>query len=382
MIVFRKFASAICAVIATAFISQAHAADPIKIGAFLSITGGASFLGDPQAKTLKLYVEKINSAGGVLGRKLELITYDSQGDAKQAVTFVRRLLEDDKVDFIIGGSTTGATMAVVPMIEQAGVPFFSMAGASVVVEPTKKWVFKTAGTDRMAVDRIFTDMAKRGFKNIALIAGSGGFDQSCRTEAKALANKHRISIVADETYAPSDTDMTPQFTRINSAKPAAILSCGFGAPTVISVRNYKQLALTMPLYFTHGVGSQQFVDGAGGAADGIRVTVSAVLVADDLPEDDPQRKVVRNYAKEYKAAFNEEPAAFGGFAYDALFMTLDAIKRAGSADKAKVRDEIEKTKKFVGLDGVFSMSATDHMGLGPDAFKLTEIKAGEWKLLK
>jgi branched-chain amino acid transport system substrate-binding protein len=382
MTVFKKFAGIAYAAIAAGFMSQAQAADPIKVGAFLSITGGASFLGDPQAKTLKLYVEKINAAGGVLGRKLELITYDSQGDAKQAVTFVRRLLEDDRVDFIIGGSTTGETMAVVPMIEQAGVPFFSMAGASVVVEPTKRWVFKTAGSDRMAVNRIFFDMAKRGFKDVALIAGSGGFDQSCRTEAKAIASKQGISLVADETYAPNDTDMTPQFTRINSAKAAAILSCGFGAPTVITVRNYKQLALTMPFYFTHGVGSQQFVDGAGGAADGVRVTVSAVLAADELSDDDPQRHVVRNYAKDYKAAFNDKPAAFGGFAYDALFMTLEAIKRAGSTDKAKVRDEIEKTKEFVGLNGIFSMNAADHMGLLPEAFKLTEIKAGEWKLLK
>src|SRR6186997_1436592 len=145
MTVINKFIGVSCAVIIAGFASQTKAADPIKVGAFLSVTGGASFLGDPQAKTLKLYVDKINAAGGVLGRKLELVTYDSQGDAKQAVTFVRRLLEDDKVDFLIGGSTTGETMAVVPMVEQAGIPFFSMAGASVVVEPTKKWVFKTAG---------------------------------------------------------------------------------------------------------------------------------------------------------------------------------------------------------------------------------------------
>lgn len=382
MTVFRTFAAIACTVLAGSFTAPARAADPIKIGAFLSVTGGASFLGDPQAKTLKLYVDKINAAGGVLGRKLELTTYDSQGDAKQAVTFVRRLLEDDKVDILIGGSTTGETMAVAPMVEQAGVPFFSMAGASVVVEPVKKWIFKTAGSDRMAVDRIFTDMAKRGFKNIALIAGSGGFDQSCRTEAKALAGKHGLTFVADETYAPNDTDMTPQFARINSTKASAILSCGFGAPTVITVRNYKQLALTMPFYFTHGVGSQQFVDGAGGAANGVRVTVSAVLVADDLPNNDPQRDVVLDYIKSYKAAFNDKPAAFGGFAYDALMMSVEAIERANSTDKAKVRGEIENTKNFVGLDGVFNMSATDHMGLSSEAFKLAEITSGSWKLLK
>jgi branched-chain amino acid transport system substrate-binding protein len=382
MTAFSRFAALACASAFLALTAPGHAQEPIKIGAFLSVTGAASFLGDPQAKTLKLYVDKINASGGVLGRKLELVSFDSQGDAKQAVTFVRRLIEDAKVDFLIGGSTTGETMAVVPMVEQAGIPFFSMAGASVVVEPVKKWVFKTPGSDRMAVDRIFSDMAKRGLKNVGLIAGSGGFDQSCRTEAKGLTAKHGITLVADETYAPSDTDMTPQFTRISGAKADAILSCGFGAPTVITVRNYKQLGLSIPFYFTHGVGSQQFVDGARGAADGVRVTVAAVLVADYLSDDDAQKKVVSEYAKEYKAAFNERQSAFGGFAYDALYMALGAIQRAGSTDKGKVRDEIEKTKGFVGLNGIFNMSAADHMGLGVEAFKLTEIRGGDWKLLK
>jgi len=357
-------------------------AQPIKIGAFVAVTGPASFLGDPQAKTLRLYVDRLNVAGGVLGRKLQLVIYDSQGDARQAVSFVRRLIEDDKVDFLIGGSTTGETMAIIPMIEKAGIPFMSMAGATVVVEPVKKWVFKTPGTDRMAVDRIFSDMAARGLRDVGLLAGSGGFDQSCRTEAKSLAGRHGIKLVADETYAPTDNDMTPQFSRINSAKAQAILNCGFGAPTVIAVRNYKQLGLSTPQYFTHGVGSQQFVDGAKGAAEGVRITVAAVLVADQLPESDVQRKVAKSYADEYKRAHNERASAFGGFAYDALHIYLEAVQRAGSADKAKVRDEIERTRNFVGIDGVFNMSATDHMGLAPSAFKLTEIRNGDWQLLK
>jgi branched-chain amino acid transport system substrate-binding protein len=371
-----------CAAVFSAFAWGAQAANPIKIGAFFSVTGPASFLGDPQAKTLKLYVDRINAAGGVLGRKIELTSYDSKGDARQAVTFVRRLIEDDKVDVIFGGSTTGETMAVMPMVEQASIPFFSMAGASVVVEPVRKWVFKTPGSDRMAVDQIYADMVKRGLKDVGLISGAGGFDQSCRTEAKGLTAKHGVKLVADETYAASDTDMTPQFTRIKAAGAQAILSCGFGAPTVITVRNHKQLGLTQPFYFTHGVGSQQFVDGARGAADGVRVTVAAVLVARELPQSDPQFKVVTDYAAAYQAAFNEKPAAFGGFAYDALFMTIAAIKRAGGTERAKVRDEIEKTESFVGLNGIFTMTPADHMGLGAGSFRLTEIRGNDWKLLE
>mgnify|MGYP006285065511 CR=1 FL=1 len=150
-------------------IGAAQAQAPIKIGSFLAVTGGASFLGDPEAKTLKLYVEQMNKAGGINGRKLEAVIYDSAGDARQAVTFARRLIEEDKVDIIIGGSTTGETMAVVPLVEEAQIPFISLAGANVIVEPVKKWVFKMPHSDRMAVEKIYEDMKKNGKTKAAIL---------------------------------------------------------------------------------------------------------------------------------------------------------------------------------------------------------------------
>ena len=162
------------ALLAVATAAQAQA--PIRIGAFLSVTGPAAFLGDPEQKTLELYVERLNAAGGVLGRKLELVAYDSGGDAEKARTFAKRLIEQDRVDVIVGGSTTGETMAVVPLAEAAGMPFISLAGAVVIVEPVKKWVFKTPHTDRMACDKVFVDMKARGVAKAALISGSGGID--------------------------------------------------------------------------------------------------------------------------------------------------------------------------------------------------------------
>ena len=161
------------AVAALAAAGAAQAQAPIRIGAFLAVTGPAAFLGDPEQKTLELYVERINADGGVLGRRLELVSYDSGGDAEKARTFAKRLIEQDRVDVIVGGSTTGETMAVVPLVEAAGVPFVSLAGAVVIVEPVKKWVFKTPHTDRMACDKIFVDMKARGASKVALISGSG-----------------------------------------------------------------------------------------------------------------------------------------------------------------------------------------------------------------
>ncbi|MBW7925378.1 MAG: ABC transporter substrate-binding protein, partial [Burkholderiaceae bacterium] len=238
--------------------------EPIRIGAFLAVTGPASFLGDPEQKTLDMYVERINSQGGVLGRKLELISYDAGGSAEKARTFTKRLIEQDKVDLIIGGTTTGETMAAVPLVEEAKIPFISLAGAVVIIEPVKKWVFKTPHTDRMACEKIFTDMNERKLSKLALISGAGGFDKSLRAECLKVAPKYGIEIVADESYGAADTDMTAQLTKIKgTAGVQAVMNCGFGQGPAIVTKNYKQVGLSLPFYQSHGVASKEYVKLSG-----------------------------------------------------------------------------------------------------------------------
>lgn len=361
----------------------ANAAEPIKIGTFLSVTGPASFLGDPELKTLQLYIEDINAKGGVSGRKLELVHYDVQHLADKARTFVKRLIEDDKVDLIVGGSTTGTTMAVVPLVEKAGIPFISLAGAVVIIEPVKKWVFKTPHTDRMAAAKVFEDMKKNGIKKIGLISGTGGFGKSGRKQSKDVSKKYGIEIVADETYGAKDTDMTAQLTKIkNTAGVQAVLNFGFGQGPAIVTKNYKQLGIKLPLYQSHGVASKKYIQLAGGAAEGVRLPAAALLVAESLPSTDKQKSVVVNYKKAYEGRFKSDVSTFGGHAYDGLMIAVEAIKRAGGTDKEKVRAEIEKTKDFVGTAGVVNMSAKDHLGLDLSAFKMLEIKNGTWAMLK
>jgi branched-chain amino acid transport system substrate-binding protein len=372
------FAAALCAV-ATAAQAQA----PIRIGAFLSVTGPAAFLGDPEQKTLELYVERLNAAGGVLGRKLELVAYDSGGDAEKARTFAKRLIEQDRVDVIVGGSTTGETMAVVPLAEAAGMPFISLAGAVVIVEPVKKWVFKTPHTDRMACDKVFVDMKARGVAKAALISGSGGFDKSMRGQCLAVAKNHGIAIVADETYGAGDTDMTAQLTKIkNAAGVQAVLNAGFGQGPAIVTKNYKQLGIGVPLYQSHGVASKQYIQLAGEAAEGVRLPAAALLVAETLPDSDPQKTVVLEYKRAYEARFKQDVSTFGGHAYDGLMLAVEAMKRAGSADKAKVRDALEQIRGYMGTAGVVNMSAQDHMGLDLTAFRMLEVRKGDWALVK
>ena len=359
----------------------AMAADPIKIGSVLSVTGPAAFLGDPELKTLQLYVEELNKKGGVLGRQLELVHYDDGSDANKANSFTKRLIEDDKVDVIIGGTTTGATMSMVPLVTKAEVAFISLAGAVTVIEPVKKWVFKTPHTDRMAAEKVFEDMKKRGLSKVALLSETSGFGQSGKKETEAVAAKYGITLVANETYGPKDTDMSPQLTKIkNTAGVQAVFVFGLGQGPAIVTKNYKQLAINLPLYQSHGVASDEFLKLTGAAAEGVRLPSPAQLIPDQLPANDPQAPIVASYEKTYKARYKEDVSTFGGYAYDALMLTVDAIKRANGTDRAKVRDALEATKGFVATSGTFNMSPTDHMGLNLSAFRMLEVKGGQWSL--
>ena len=369
-----------CAALAFGALS-AHAADPIKIGSILSVTGPAAFLGDPELKTIQLYVEKINKDGGVLGRPLELVHYDDGSDASKANGFAKRLIESDKVDVLVGGTTTGSTMSIVPLVEKAGVPFISLAGAVVIIEPVKKFVFKTPHTDRMAAEKVFEDMRKRNISKVALFTETSGFGQSGKKEAEGVAAKYGITLVSNETYGPKDTDMSPQITKIkNTAGVQAVFVIGLGQGPAIVTKNYKQLGVTLPLYHAHGVASEEFLKLAGPAAEGVRLPAAALLVADKLDNKDPQKPVVTEYARAFQARWKTDVSSFGGHAYDGLMLTVDAIKRANSVDKAKVRDALEATKGYVGTSGKVTMSASDHMGLDLSAFRMLEVKSGDWTL--
>ncbi|CDH46415.1 ABC transporter substrate-binding protein [Candidatus Contendibacter odensensis] len=364
-----------------AITSLAGAVEPIRIGSFLSVTGPASFLGDPELRTLQMVVKDINAKGGVKGRPLELIHYDTGGNAREALSFVKRLIQNDKVDLIIGGTTSGDSLAVIPEVEKAGIPFISLAGAVDIIEPVKKWVFKVAHTDRMAAAKIFEDLRKRGLTKVALITGDGGFDKSGREQLLKLAPEYGITFVADESYGNKDTDMTPQLTKIRSSDAEAIINFGFGQAPAIVTKNMKQLGINLPLYQSHGVASQTFIDLAGAAAEGVRLPAAALVVAEQLPSSDLQKPVLLAYKKQYEAQYGPV-STFGGHAYDGLMIAVAAMERAGDADKAKVRTEIEKTQGFIGTAGVFNMNPTDHMGLNLDAFKMVEVRNGAWKIVE
>ncbi|WP_337181977.1 ABC transporter substrate-binding protein [Shinella sp.] len=356
----------------------------IRIGATISETGPASFLGDPEAKTLKMLVEEINAAGGVNGEKIELIVYDDGGDPNKARTFATRLVEDDEVVAVIGGTTTGTSMAIIPVFEDAEVPFISLAGAIEIVDPVRPYTFKTPHTDRMACAKIFEDMKKAGIGRIGMISGSDGFGASMRKQCLEIIGDYGIEVLADETYGPTDADMTPQLTNIKGKDGIqAVLNPGFGQGPAIVTRNYAQLAVGLPLYQSHGVASDGFIELAGAqAAEGVRLPGTALLVAGLLPENDPQRAVVVAYKEAYEKATGKPVSTFGGYAHDALRILVDAIQRAGNAEPSAIRDAIEATKGLVGTTGTVTMTAEDHLGLDLSAFRMLQIENGGWKIIE
>jgi branched-chain amino acid transport system substrate-binding protein len=362
-------------------VNLVNAAEPIKVGTFLTVTGPASFLGDPELKTLQMVVEDLNAKGGLNGRKIELVHYDTGGNAREALNFVKRLIRKDNVDIIVGGTTSGDSLAVIPEVEKEGIPFISLAGAVQIIEPVRKWVFKVAQTDRMAAAKIFEDLRKRGLNKVALITGDGGFDKSGREQVLKLAPEYGMNLVADESYGNKDTDMTTQLTKIRATDAQAIINFGFGQAPAIVTKNIKQLGIDLPVYQSHGVVSKTFIDLAGEAAEGVRLPAAALVVAEQLPEANPQKPILLAYKKEYEAKHGPV-STFGGHAYDGIMIAAEAIKRAGGTDKAKVRDEIEKTSGFIGTAGVFNMTPEDHMGLNLDAFKMVEIRDGGWKIVE
>ncbi len=356
------------------------AAPPVKIGALFAVTGPASPLGEPERNTAVMMVDEINKAGGIKGRKLELIVYDTQGDATKAVQAVNKLIKDDKVVAIIGPSTTGDSMAVIPVIEKSQVPLISCAAGIKITDPVKKWVFKTAQNDVLAVMRIYKNLQKQKISKVAILTVSDGFGSSGREQLRLQAKEFDISIISDETYGPKDTDMTVQLTKIRNSAAQAVICWGTNPGPAIVARNARQLGIKIPLYMSHGVSSKKFIELAGEAAEGIMLPSGKVIVADQLPASDPQKKTLLNYVSKYKERYKVEGDHFGGHAYDAVMLLKRAMEQGGFTPAA-IRDQLEKTKKFAGIGGTFSFSSQDHAGLTSDAFVLVRVEKGDWKLI-
>lgn len=350
----------------------------IKIGAIFAETGPASFLGAPEAKTARMLVEKINAEGGIDGKQIELIVKDSSGSPEKAVSFAKQLIEEEKVLAIIGPSTSGETMQIKSLCEEEGMILVSCAAAEVIVNPVASHVFKTPQKDSQAVTWIYKTMQEQGVSRIAVLSGNTGFGKAGKKQLEDAAGEFGIEIAVNEVYDKKATDLTDILTKVKGADVQAVVNWSIVPAQAIVAKNMRQIGLDIPLFQSHGFGNIKYVEQAGEAGEGIIFPCGRLLVVEELPDDHPQKDVLATYKKDYEEKYGEDVSTFGGHAYDALMIVVEAIRQAGSTDPAKVRDSIENLQGFVGTAGVFNFSPEDHNGLDLDSFEMLVVKDGKF----
>ncbi len=354
---------------------------PVKVGALLSVTGPAAFLGAPEARTLEMLVGELNARGGVDGRRIELVVKDTGGNPEKAISFAKQLVDEDGVFAIIGPATSGESIAVKQIANDARTVLLSCAAAEVITTPVLPYVFKVAPKDSYAAEMIFRQMRKMGVKRVGVLSSNTGFGKAGKEQVEKLAPSHGIEIAASEVYDKAATDLTAEVTKLKAANVQAILNWSIEPAQAIVIKNARQIGLTVPIFQSHGFANVQYARAAGAAADGVIFPASRIVVADSLAATDRQKPVVASYKAAYEGRFKEDVSTFGGHAYDALGILVRAVKEAG-LDREKVRAAIENMKGFVGTAGVFNFSAQDHNGLTVDAFEMLTVKDGKFTVYK
>ncbi|MFZ2448659.1 MAG: ABC transporter substrate-binding protein [Syntrophobacteraceae bacterium] len=368
----------------------ACAQEPVKIGAFFALSGPASSIGEPTRLVAQMVVDKINKEGGVGGRRIKLETGNTESDPTRALMEAKRLVEEGKVVALIGPTRTDEGMAVKPYIEtSAHVPIVMTIGGDPVIAGGKfgpfTWTFKTPQRTSVAVKKLYEYIQSQNQKKIALLTASDGFGKDGLASLDQLAGQFGLEIVARESFAATDTDMTPQLLKIKASGAQGVICWTIGPAGARVAKNVKQLGIAIPLYQCHGQPDPKYVELAGEAANGTIMPSTKVMVVDQLPESDPQKKVIsefiRLYKDEYKFDKQYPVNTHSGYAWDAIYMVANAIKQGG-AQPDKLRDALEQTKNYIGVSGIYTLTPEDHNGLQTDSMVMVKVENGKWVLLK
>ncbi|HRT76074.1 MAG TPA: ABC transporter substrate-binding protein [Spirochaetota bacterium] len=378
MLLKKLFATVLCvSLLPLAFSCKKQSGETIKIGAIFAVTGPASFLGAPEAKTAQMMVDEINNSGGVNGKQLKLIIKDSAGNPEKAISFAKQLIEEEKVFAIIGPSTSGETMKIKTICEDGKTILISCAAAEVIVNPVARYVFKSPQKDSHAVQKIFEVMKKKGITRIGIVSSNDGFGIAGKEQLEKIAPAQGIQILISEVYDKKATDLTGVLTKLKAKNVQAVVNWSIVPAQSIVAKNMKQLNINAPLFQSHGFGNIKYVKEAGEAAEGIIFPCGRLLIAESLPANHPQKSLLMKYKKDYESKYGEDASTFGGHAYDAMLVLIEGIKKAGS-DKEKVRDAIENLKGVAGTAGIFNFSPQDHNGLDINAFDVLTVKGGKF----
>lgn len=364
----------------------AWAADPIKLGAFFDLTGAGSAIGTPTKLVAEMVVKKINGEGGINGRPLQLVIADDEGDPTKAAIIAKKFIESDKVVAIIGPTRTDTGMAAKPIIEQMKVPtFMCVGGDPVVTVPPFKWTFKSPQRTSVAVKKTYDYLKRKGIQNIAIITSADGFGRDGKNWLEKLAVEYGLKIITGESFQATDNDMTPQLIKIKAASPEAIICWTIGKAGSIVAKNVKQLGIQVPLFQCHGLPDPIYIKLAGEASEGNIMPATKLMVASQLPNSDPQKKVILEFIRLYQDVYQYDRQfpinTHSGYAWDAIYILANAMKKAGTNNE-KLREAIEKTKGYIGVSGIYNLTPEDHNGLGLDSMVIVQIVKGEWKMLE
>jgi branched-chain amino acid transport system substrate-binding protein len=336
-------------------------------------------------------VEEINDNGGINGHKLKVIVYNDESKTENALNMATKLMDQDHVLAIIGPTTTGSSMAIINAVTTGKTPLISCAASIDIVTPIEDryWVFKTPQTDVQAIREIYSYLEEEGISKVALITDTSSYGAAGRKYLLEEKTDYGITVVDDQTFNSGDTNMQSQLTHIKGTSAQAVICWATNKESAIVAQDMKTLQMTIPLFCSHGVANQAFIDQAGEAANGVILPAGKLLVVDEVPDSDPQEEVLTKYRDDYEALYGAGSVnTFGGHAYDSLsmvVMALDAMDENLSTAEARqfIRDFIEDDiVDWPGTGGVFTMSPTDHLGMAPGSLALIKIEEGEWTWLQ
>ena len=377
-----KALSALAAAVALALAIPAWA--DVTIGVTISTTGPAASLGIPQKNTIELL------PASIAGEKINWVVLDDASDTTKAVTNAKKLVTEDKVDVIIGSSTTPASLAMREVAADTGTPMISLAASAQIVNPADaktKWIFKTPQNDALMADAVAVSMKANGVRTMGYIGFADAYGDGWLAEMKRSAQTAGIKIVAEEKYNRADPSVTGQVLKIISANPDAILIGAAGTPGATPQKELVARGYKGKIYQTHGVGNPDFLRVVGKDGNGTVLPVGPMLVYEQLPDSSPVKKTAQDYVSKYEQKFGVR-TTFGGHLWDAYLLLANAIPEAAKKAKpgtpqfrAALRDALEASN-VVGVHGVFVINANDHNGLDNRARVMVSIDEGKWKLVK
>jgi branched-chain amino acid transport system substrate-binding protein len=377
------------ALVVSAF-GSAKAADqqPIKIGAFFALSGPAAPIGTPTKLVAEMAVDQINKSGGINGRPIELIIGDTESDPAKAATIAKKFIFADKVAAIIGPTSTGEGMQVKKIVEEAGIPIImTVGGDPPIMKETGPftYIFKSPQRSSTAVTRLFSYLKEKKITKLGLLYASDPFGKDGAVWLEKLAPDYGLTFVAKESFGPKDTDMTAQLTKIKNADPQAIICWTIGPAGAIVAKNKAQLGIKVPLFQCHGQPGAEYIQLAGKASEGDSMPSTKLMAAAQLPDTDPQKKVIQNFIHLYNDVYHYDKQfpinTHSGYAWDAITIVANAMQKAGTDPKA-LRSAIENTKGYVGVSGVYNLTPEDHNGLGPDSMVIIQVKDGKFEMAK